>query len=137
MDLVRPKASKASFKSRTLQFGRIDDCYPSPNTYMLPLSDVYRRSKKPAYVKKTAPRFKVVSEAVPAPNTYSLPSTGNYKYRQTVHSTIQQRRPEDIECLAPAPNRYYLPKNNGLAKTFGRKDGHKRAVYLTVNDIWQ
>ncbi|XP_025195786.1 uncharacterized protein LOC112594957 [Melanaphis sacchari] len=136
MDSVRPKAPKPSFKSRTLQFGRIDDCYPSPNTYTLPLLDVYRRSKKPTYVKITSPRFKVVSEAVPAPNTYSLPSTGTYKYGQTVHSTIQHKRPENIESRAPPPNRYYLPKTNGQAKTFGKKDGYKRAVYLTVEDLW-
>jgi len=48
MDSVRPKAQKASFKSRTLQFGRIDNSYPSPNTYTLPLPDVYRGLKKPA-----------------------------------------------------------------------------------------
>ncbi|CAH1709646.1 outer dense fiber protein 3-like protein 2 [Aphis gossypii] len=137
MDSVRPKAPKASFKSRTLQFGRIDDCYPSPNTYTLPLSDVYRRSKKSACVKITEPRFKVVSEAVPAPNTYSLPSTGIYKYGQTVHSTILLKRPENIESLAPPPNRYYLPKTKGPAKTFGRKDSHKRSVYLTVDDLWE
>lgn len=82
-------------------------------------------------------RFKVVSEAVPAPNTYSLPSTGIYKYGQTVHSTILLKRPENIESLAPPPNRYYLPKTKGPAKTFGRKDGHKRAVYLTVDDLWE
>lgn len=82
-------------------------------------------------------RFKVVSEAVPAPNTYSLPATGIYKYRQTVPLTIQQRRPENIEYLAPPPNRYYLTKTKGPAKTFGRKDCYKRAVYLTVEDLWR
>ncbi|XP_060861252.1 uncharacterized protein LOC132938434 [Metopolophium dirhodum] len=136
MDSVRPKAPKASFKSRTLQFGRMDSSYPSPNTYTLPLPDVYRRSKKPAFVNKNAPRFKVVSEAVPAPNTYSLPATGTYKYAQTMHSTIQHRRQEKIESRAPPPNRYYLTATNGPAKTFGQKDCHKRAVYLTVEDLW-
>ncbi|CAI6343279.1 unnamed protein product [Macrosiphum euphorbiae] len=136
MDSVRPKAPKASFKSRTMQFGRIDSSYPSPNTYTLPLPDVYRRSKKSAFVNKNASRFKVVSEAVPAPNTYSLPATGTYKYGQTVHSTIQNRLLEKIESRAPPPNRYYLSATNGPAKTFGQKDCHKRAVYLTVEDLW-
>lgn len=81
-------------------------------------------------------RFKVVSEAVPAPNTYSLPATGTYKYGQTVQSTIQLRRPEQIESRAPPPNRYYLAKTKSPAKTFGQRDCHKRSVYLTVEDLW-
>ncbi|XP_050433392.1 outer dense fiber protein 3-like protein 2 [Adelges cooleyi] len=133
---VKPKYPQISLKSRT-NIGKIAQESPAPNMYILPSAIQVKQAN--IITEPTKPRVLSKHDQGPAPNRYLLPPTNNYKYKNTMKVKMWPKTEQKTNTDGqPAPNLYNVSgdlNQETRGKTFGKKIGEKRIIYLTTEDL--